>query len=67
MKTVLRSLVGLAVALMVSTAIAGPAAADPLAAADAVQAKASALSGGLEARADVLRGSADALRGSLGS
>ena len=67
MKMVLRSLVGLAVALVIGTVIAVPAAADPLGAADAVQAKASALSGALEARADALRGSADALRGSLGS
>ena len=67
MKRVLRSLVGLTVALVIGTVIAAPVAADPLTAADAVRAKASARSGVLEARADVLRGRADALRGSLGS
>ena len=65
MKRVLRSLVGLAVALVIGTAIALPAAAEPLDAADAVRAKASALSESLAARADALRGSLGDLQGLL--
>ena len=67
MKRALRSLVGLAVVLVIGTASAVPAAADPLAAGDAVRAKASALSDSLAARADALRGSLGDLQGLLGS
>ena len=66
MKRILRFLAGLVVVLVLGTAVAAPAAADPLAAGTGVEAKAAAIAAKVTARADAVSAKLGALQGLLG-
>jgi len=66
MKMVGRCLAGLAVVFVLGTAVAAPAAADPLGAGTGAEAKAAAIAAKVTARADAVSAKLGALQGLLG-